>query len=169
MLFYGGSFTFGLGVEDHETLPYRTGIKTDGRYRVYNFGFPGYGPHQMLASVQHLLADTIAGCKPKYLIYSAMWGHVKRAAGLKFPGRFGPRYVLNENGDVVLTGTFASPAQMTAGQRFTHELKLSKFRIYHTALRKLELEDHVHLFAAVVDASRNNFDREYPEGIRGER
>jgi hypothetical protein len=45
MLFFGCSFTFGEGVDDHEAMPYVAG--TLANLRAYNFGFPGYGPHQM--------------------------------------------------------------------------------------------------------------------------
>ena len=51
-LFFGGSFTFGTGVEDDEALPYVAGILSEGKYRVYNFGYRGYGPHQMLAALE---------------------------------------------------------------------------------------------------------------------
>ena len=49
VLFFGCSYTFGEGVNDAETLPYRTGVLAEGRLRMINFGLHGYGPHQMLA------------------------------------------------------------------------------------------------------------------------
>jgi hypothetical protein len=53
ILFFGGSFTYGEGVGDDETLPAQVGKITKGRYRVYNFGLHGYGPQHMLAAVEH--------------------------------------------------------------------------------------------------------------------
>lgn len=45
-LFFGDSFTFGVGVNDTETLPYYFGEEQPG-YTPYNFGIPG-------GSVQHM-------------------------------------------------------------------------------------------------------------------
>ncbi len=73
ILFFGGSFTFGEGVGDTETMPYQTGMKLDGAYRIYNFSFYGYGPHQMLSSIEHGIIGEILTCRPKYIIYQAIF------------------------------------------------------------------------------------------------
>jgi len=52
VLFFGGSFTFGEGLENEEAMPYRVGLLGQGRLRVYNFAYHGYGPHQMLAALE---------------------------------------------------------------------------------------------------------------------
>jgi len=44
--FFGGSHTFGEGLNDNETLPYFVHKQTN--YRTYNFGFHGYGIHNGL-------------------------------------------------------------------------------------------------------------------------
>jgi predicted small secreted protein len=49
-LFFGGSFTFGEGVNDTETLPYFF-QKSANNYKSYNFGYSGYGTQQMLANL----------------------------------------------------------------------------------------------------------------------
>ena len=82
ILFFGGSFTFGTGVNDDETMPHRGGVATKGKYRVFNFGYAGYGPHQMLAAIEGGLVDEIVIEPPKYVIYQAIPHHVERAAGL---------------------------------------------------------------------------------------
>src|SRR5262249_50407028 len=82
VLFFGDSYTFGLGVNDTETMPYRVGGKSHGQYQVFNFGFPGYGPHQMLAQLQEGLVESVVRCTPRFVIYLAIRGHVARAAGL---------------------------------------------------------------------------------------
>ena len=46
--FFGGSFVFGEGLDDNETLPYHLAAHLGFRYRIVNAGFSGYGPHQML-------------------------------------------------------------------------------------------------------------------------
>lgn len=103
MLFFGCSFTFGEGVDDHEAMPYVAG--TLANLRAYNFGFPGYGPHQMLAAVEHGMVERIVDCRPRWIIYQALPTHVARAAGQTSWDRHGPRYAL-EDGEAKYTGHF---------------------------------------------------------------
>ena len=93
-LFFGGSVTFGEGVADDQSMPYQLGALTGHRYRVYNFGFHGYGPHQMLAALEGGRVAEIARCRPSHVIYQAIIPHVERAAGLATWDKHGPRYVL---------------------------------------------------------------------------
>jgi hypothetical protein len=106
VLFFGCSYTYGEGVGDSEPMAYRVGVLSDGRYRTYNFGFHGYGPHQMLAWLE---ADAVAGavdCRPTHLVYTAIPDHVRRVAGLRTFGRHGPRYRLDAAGGVQRAGHF---------------------------------------------------------------
>lgn len=106
ILFFGGSVTFGEGVNDNEAMPYRVGIKTGGKYRIYNFGFHGYGPHQMLSAIEHGLVKKIAQCSPKFIIYQAILAHPARSAGLASWDQHGPQYEIGETGEVSFTGNF---------------------------------------------------------------
>jgi len=54
VLFFGGSYMFGSGVNDTETMPYQVQIQSAGRYRTYNMAFRGYGPHIELSSGIHV-------------------------------------------------------------------------------------------------------------------
>jgi hypothetical protein len=106
ILFFGGSFTFGEGLPDDETLPYKTGLETGGRYRVYNFGFHGYGPHQMLAALEEGLVDRVLACRPRYVVYQGINSHIQRSAGLVYWDPHGPRFVLMDDGYVERRGHF---------------------------------------------------------------
>jgi len=106
LLFFGDSFTFGEGVKDDETMPYRVSEKTKRRYQAYNFAFLGYGPHQMLAQLQEGLVDAAIECKPAIAIYQALPDHVSRAAGLEAWSQFGPKYVSAKDNLVLLKGRF---------------------------------------------------------------
>lgn len=98
ILFFGGSFTFGEGVEDDTTTAYRVGQRLEGRYRIFNFGFHGYGPHQMLSALESGLAKSISSCNARYVIYLVLVEHVQRPAGLALWDLEGPRYLLAANG-----------------------------------------------------------------------
>ena len=106
VVFFGDSITFGEGVNDDDTLPYQVGLKTGGRYPIYNFAFSGYGPHQMLSSLLSGRVDQTVRCRPMAFIYLAIPEHVARVAGLTFWDPHGPRYELTENGEVVRRGNF---------------------------------------------------------------
>ncbi len=107
VLFYGGSFTFGEGVEDGETLPNQFEKKTQGQLKAFNFGFHGYGPHQMLVSLENELEKPIIGKHPpRYLVYQAISDHINRCAGTKFWDQSGPKYILDENGEAIYQGPF---------------------------------------------------------------
>jgi len=49
VVFLGDSTTYGLGVEDHETLPAQVAALLDGAIRPLNLGVPGYNTAQELA------------------------------------------------------------------------------------------------------------------------
>jgi hypothetical protein len=62
-------------------MPYLTGLKTKGKFQIYNFGYSGYGPHQMLASIQQEMVEDTINCKPKYVIYQGAAFHAERVEG----------------------------------------------------------------------------------------
>ena len=82
VVFFGDSFTFGEGLNDTETMPYRAGAIGGGRFEVYNFGFRGYGPHPMLSALQHGRVASILKCRPTHVIYTATPDHVNRISDL---------------------------------------------------------------------------------------
>ncbi len=109
-LFFGGSYTFGEGVEDSEAYPYQVGAQSSGRIQTYNFGFHGYGPHQMLAALESGFVDDAISCKPNYLVYLMLpRGHIERVLGLTSWDQNGPRYVVDETGRAKRVGRFSDP------------------------------------------------------------
>jgi hypothetical protein len=153
ILFFGGSFTFGEGVEDDETTAYRVGQRLEGRYRVFNFGYHGYGPHQMLSALESGLAKSIADCDARYVVYLALVAHVRRSAGLALWDLAGPRYVLAANGverDGSLSENYRLPPPVI---RF-----LSKWRLFRAVMTRLygTVDDEdIELYNAIVEQSRN--------------
>jgi len=161
ILFFGGSYTFGYGVNDDETLPYQTGLKTGGRYRVENFGFEGYGPHQMLAALESGLVDSLAQKPVLHVVYQAIYGHVKRVTGRAEWDRSGPRYEIRD-GEAVFAGRFD---QVETGKwRVLWERNLAKFRIgQRIRQRGIPFNSRdIDLFAAIVDRARGICRRKYP-------
>lgn len=115
VFFFGGSYTFGSGVNDAETYAYLVGVKTDGKYRTFNFGFRGYGPHQMLAALESNAYEQDLQCQPRHVVYQMIPDHVRRAAGFSSWDTNGPRYALDDAGNVVLAGRFSEKRSDSPG------------------------------------------------------
>lgn len=161
ILFFGGSFTFGAGVEDDEAMPYQVGVKSGGRYQIYNFGVSGYGPHQMLAALEHGLVDDIIDCEPKYAIYQGIFDHINRVAGLTH--EHGPRYVLSEDKQVRFAGDFS----LTSHASRKHDYKLNKpfddWLIYQNIRKNwASNREEADLFLGIVAKSRDIIQTRYP-------
>lgn len=162
VLFFGGSFTFGTGIEDDETSPYQTGLFSGGRNRIYNFAYTGYGPHQMLAELQSGRVAESIDCEPTHVIYQSVHDHVRRVAGRASWDLHGPRFVFQEDGTLVRRGNFddGPPRFEQAWPRLarSHALKILADD-FEPGPRDYER------FAAVVEASRDHLVSRYP-GVR---
>jgi hypothetical protein len=104
IVFFGGSFMFGEGVEDDETLPAYVAAKLGGR-SVLNAGFHGYGPHQMLRSLEQGRLEVLVPEGVDEVVYLGIEGHEARAAGRVTWDIAGPRYELRD-GIPVYDGPF---------------------------------------------------------------
>lgn len=115
VVFFGCSFTLGEGVKDDETFPYLVEEKSHGKYRTYNFGFHGYGPHQMLRVLESdLLRQVIQNDKQSIAVYLALPAQIDRSSG-NYPYSTwdidGPMYRLNSSGEAEYAGTFRKKYQ----------------------------------------------------------
>jgi hypothetical protein len=156
--FFGCSFTFGQGVEDAQTLPYRVGVLT-GR-RAINFGTSAYGAQHMLAVLEHGLAHT---CRPTHMIYQAITSHVGRAAGLQSFAKAGPRYRLVDGRAIYMETV---PRLMGEPTGFWPELRyyLGKSHLYSmiTNHQPLSSPAELPLYLAIVRQSRDRLMADYP-------
>lgn len=120
VIFFGCSFTYGEGLNDEESIPYRVGELLGGNFQTFNFGFHGYGAHQMLAQIENGHLDAIARKHKRILAYFiTIDGHELRCSGHSLWDKSGPWYAL-ESGQAVYKGKFADmPDPPTgAGIRF---------------------------------------------------
>jgi hypothetical protein len=110
VVFFGCSVTVGEGVGDRDAMPWVFETLSRGKYLAYNFGFHGYGPHQMLRILETGLIDQfVAGKAPTKAVYQGLVEHVERSAG-NYPaiswGPSAPRYVLTDDGTPAYRGAF---------------------------------------------------------------
>ena len=163
ILFFGDSFTFGEGIRDHETMPYVVGELSG--YKEYNFGFHGYGPHQMLSAIEHGFVESVVHCEPGYAVYTVLVEHVARAAGYSFWDKHGPKYVLLHEG-VKYTGHFDDDQADgdTIGYRARIQAQVEKSYVYKKYFenRYRITDEDVRRFIEIVDASRKKLVKIYP-------
>ncbi len=161
VVFFGGSYTYGQPIEDHETIANQVGELTEGRFTPVNLAFFGYGPHQMLAMLQSGRAEAVVERTPSHAFYLAIGDHARRVAGQVHWDMAGPRYRLMPDGTVRRDGQFDEGVS-SVQKRLRKWLRASN--IAHLFLfRKREItQDQRDLLAAVVRASRDRIAEIWP-------
>jgi len=161
LLCFGCSFTFGDGVEDHETWPYRVGARSKGRVKVHNFAYHAWGPHQALALLESGRVRRVVEPRGKVVgVYLAIWDHVNRCAGLDQFAITGPRYLLADGRlrrDGMLIDRFPALKWFSA---------LRKSEIYkHAVLRQAgPRPPDPGLMTAILAAAKRRFEATYGTG-----
>lgn len=150
VLFFGGSFTFGEGVDDHESMPYVVSEINQARLRTHNFGYSGHGAHQMLSALDHGIVDEIVDCTPRYAIYQGIVDHVRRAANKAvWKPDMGPIYTLTEDDELIYGGQYdvrrESRSEILRG---LVDLRVTSYDIDR--------------YIAIVDASRGRIESRFP-------
>jgi hypothetical protein len=159
-LFFGGSYTFGEGVDDDETYPARFSEALEFASTVVNISFEGYGPHQMLRALELGLPDQAITGEVRRVFYLALWGHTNRAAGLYWWNIFSPRYVLDERGDLISAGFFRQDWRWRLLAALDKQGGLTELLGEGIQSVLLPIDDRVRLTGAVIErASRISKER----------
>ena len=156
VVFFGCSYTYGEGVLDHETLPAQVARQRPD-LRVFNFGFSGYGPHQMLANLESERVETICESPPRVVIYQMIPSHVRRVTGWVPFQKHGPRYLLR-GGRVERAGNLDDSRWLPLVQKI-----LWKSRVYHHLVSPLLItEAEIQLTVAILDQARREVSQRFP-------
>ena len=110
LLFFGGSYTFGEGVHDSETLPYYAGALAEDRM-PYNYGFHDDGLYDALAKID--TSNFVEQVKEQEgaLIYTFIDDHLARTIGVmsKLAWQWRrPYYEFTQDGTLLRNGSFVS-------------------------------------------------------------
>ncbi len=163
-LFFGDSFTFGLGVADGEVFPVQFEKAMQGRFRAFNLGFQGHGPHQLLRRLEiNDEAKFVSDLRPGLAVYLAHPDHLEWAAGRSTWEGAGPRYEFDKNGLLYFEGHF----QPLIWVKVKRRLELSA--LFHWGAQKYAQRSMVKnsreydllRFVEIVDASRKIFEKRY--------
>ena len=158
IVFFGCSFTFGMGLPDEATSPYLTGLFSGQRHRIYNVSFNGWGPHQMLAGLETGRVASLLDCVPTHVIYHSVHDHVRRVAGAPHDAH-GPRFVLDGAGGVRREGRFDDYGTPFA-LRWPRLARSHLLRRWAESFRPGPSE--FELFHGIVAASRDYVERRWP-------
>jgi hypothetical protein len=158
VLFYGGSFTYGEGVNDKETMAYVTGDLLGNSFATYNFGVNGYGPQQMLASAEEGFAKAVVRDQPRYVIYQAIGDHVPRAAGRAPWLKRGPQYEVQSEGLRRVKGPVGArdDSRLRLLLETSNTARVIRARDWFVPRADLEV------YLAILDRSRTVFEATYP-------
>jgi hypothetical protein len=165
VVIFGDSLTFGWGLPDHETLAAQFVSAANGRYKAYNFAFPGYGPHQMLRSLETGRVERVLANEPVDLvIYQGIMAHLSRAAGRVSWDLRGPRYVTAGGGEARYTGPFHG-----AAYAFARKILNKSQIVTYLNNRSADDEDEVRnedvpLFVAILKQAQSEVDRRFGPG-----
>jgi hypothetical protein len=164
LFFFGGSFTYGEGLNVNETLPYLVASLREQKYKLFNFGFHGYGPHQMLSIIEN--GDKYQ-CESVKVIYSLIQDHIARASGLSPWDKHGPKYEVR-NGVAVLQGKFSgnnilafSPLLIQLQSRIYSALKKSSTYSFFNQRRRETNTRDLNRFIAIIDKSKSILEKRY--------
>ncbi len=159
LYFFGGSFVFGEGVEDDETLPSIV-ARAAPDWRVTNFGFPGHGPAQMLQRLESDAALQDHAGTDAMLVYVFIPGHVRRVAGSMRVatswGRDFPSYAINEDDELFRMGTF-SDSHPLVSKAYAFLSRERVLAYYNVDLPLRIGPKHLGLTARVIAESRERF------------
>lgn len=131
IIFLGCSFTLGEGVKDEEALPARLDQLQSG-FTVYNYGFHGYGPHDVLERVrQEKWKDSVPE-KHGIVVFVVIDDQIKRAnASMTYVSSYGQHHLyMKEKQDGVFenVGAFKNAyPRLTNFYNWTSKLPLVEY------------------------------------------
>lgn len=99
LILFGCSFTFGYGLEDEQTWPWRLAKLLGPDWKLENYSAIGYSANQMLCMLEHNLIAPPEG-KHRYALFLALNFHLMRNDF--YP--FSPHYELDANGEAKAGG-----------------------------------------------------------------
>lgn len=148
VVFFGCSNTFGEGLNDAETYPYKVAERLGDKYQVFNFGFHGYGSHQMLAMIENGYLDDIAAKYDKlHVFFLTINGHELRSAGKSSWDQDGPAYEISGDG-VKYKGSFSQNKSEDSGLALAHFGEQRRMLNLHLAIMKQADRDLMEKFHA---------------------
>ena len=164
-LFLGDSFTFGLGVEDDETLPAQVAVGMPN-VNPYNYGMPGREPGYALGLLQERELHKEIQEERGFALYTFMDFQVSRSIGtMRILGSWGGNILCYkiENGQAVRLGLYDSV--------FPWRCRICRLLNKSRVLKRVHLDipfkrknHHCQFVAKLLQAAKEAYLRQFPEG-----
>ncbi|MBS0518398.1 MAG: SGNH/GDSL hydrolase family protein [Proteobacteria bacterium] len=145
--FFGDSWVFGEGVADAAAMPQVFADLSEGRWRVLNFGFPGYGPEQFLRAVETGIDDRLLGPDLKYAVFTTFADQIRRTDCSASYVIRAPRYALDAAGQATFAGPCYGGAARAAMEVVTNT---AIYKRYVEPYRAIIRRDDVALYVATI-------------------
>jgi len=165
LLFLGCSMTFGLGVNDDETMPFYV-AQHASHYRPYNYGVSAYGPHNMLAQLQQRDLTKEIHENAGIAIYTFIDHHIDRAIGtMRVYNQWAqhePFYTLDADDRLVRKGDFSSGRPLLS---FLYWVlgKSQLLQHYNITFPVSMRAEHFRLTARIIAEARTALHRQFPK------
>ncbi|MGO9672650.1 MAG: SGNH/GDSL hydrolase family protein [Methylocella sp.] len=147
--FFGDSITFGVGLNDADTLPQSFADTLEPKERVINLAFTGYGPQHFLREIQTGLFDGAIGPQPKLFVFLTTPWHAERTSCKASWVIDAPRYAL-ENGEVTFKGACFEGAALRLRQFFWNS---AAYRMIFDPDRGKASHDDIELYVRMLLAA----------------
>ncbi len=154
VLCFGGSFMFGLGLSDEQSVPWRLQATLGDRYCVYNWAQQAWGPHQALARVEFGEVEQVVNEPPDVAVYWAIPDHVRRVTGRRSWDRSGPRYRMEDDGRALFGGALSEGPLPASSQTLWTRLTAKSCALDRLRLRlgrETDSAGDIKLWAAIVE------------------
>ncbi len=147
--FFGNSITFGVGINDADTLPQQFADLLEPKERVINLAFTGYGPQHFLREMQTGLFNSVIGPKPRLFIFLTVPWHAERTSCKASWVVDAPRYAI-EDGKVAFKGACYEGAALKLQQFLWNS---AAYHLIFDPDRQKASHDDIELYIRIVLAA----------------
>ena len=147
--FFGDSITFGVGLNDADTLPQQFADLLAPKERVVNLAFTGYGPQHFLREMQTGLVDPVIGPEPKLFVFLTVPWHAERTSCRASWVVDAPRYVI-EDGKATFKGACYEGAALKLQQFLWNS---AAYHLIFDPDRQKASRDDIELYIRIVLAA----------------
>ena len=164
ILFTGCSFTFGEGLNDEESYPYKVSQRLDGQYKICNLAYSGYGAQQTLANIREgLYKKALGKSKPLAVVHLSIPDHPNRAVGALSWGQRAPRFFVGSSGRLETTGTFETSGTTDEWLRYVRLKEAEKSELGKRLLSYKTSDEDIELWVEMLKSARREFQEAYPD------
>ena len=167
IIFLGCSFTYGFGVNDEATFPYRLREKTD--LNVYNYGISGSSPSLTLKILRDLKSDFLGDLNQEdtTVVYTLIPEHLNRMVGTLLFFRHQPDsftnqpFITEREEQLIIHNSFSEdPTYQKHVLKFLARIHLLK--VFGVDLPELG-KDHYELAAKILQEIERELKNSYPQ------